>query len=90
MKRNLGATSLRRTRRAADPMRSYDSLPEPLRRWLAQANLPWSPSSVRRMWNRACAKGLSPEDALSVLTQAEARALARDRFAIAKHMTPKT
>ncbi|MEM6934384.1 MAG: DUF6525 family protein [Pseudomonadota bacterium] len=82
MTRNLGSTSLKCKRRSADPMRSYDALPAPLRHWLAQAALPWSPMSARRVWNRACAKGLSPEDALSVLSQAEARTLARDRFSI--------
>lgn len=90
MTRNLGATSLRRKNRAADPMRSYDALPVPLRRWLAQANLPWSPASARRVWTRARAKGLDPEDALVALTKAEERTLARDRFAISKQLTPKT
>ena len=86
MTRNLGSTSLRRKRRNADPMRSYDALPAPLRNWLAQAALPWSPTSARRVWNRACAKGLSPDDALSVLSQAEARTLARDRFSIPNNL----
>lgn len=81
MSRNLGATSLRRKRRAGDPMRSFDDLPAPLRRWLSQAALPWSPASARRVWNRAIARGLSTEDALSVLSRAEARTLARDRHA---------
>ncbi|MEL6620570.1 MAG: DUF6525 family protein [Pseudomonadota bacterium] len=89
MTRNLGATTLRRKRRSADPMRSFDALPAPLRRWLAQANLPWSPASVRRIWNRACARGLTPEDALSILSRAEARTLARDRHAVSHHLTPK-
>lgn len=81
MSRNLGVTSLRRKRRNADQMRSFDSLPAPLRRWLAEAKLPWSPTSARSLWNRACSKGLSAEDALSLLSQAEAHTLARDRFA---------
>ncbi|MEP1353780.1 MAG: DUF6525 family protein [Tateyamaria sp.] len=53
MSRNLGSTSLGRKSRAADPMRSYDALPAPLRNWPAQASLPWSPASARRVWNRA-------------------------------------
>lgn len=81
MNRNLGATSLRRKRKSGDPMRSFDSLPAPLRRWLSQAALPWSPESARRLWNQSIARGLSPEDALSVLSHAEARTLARDRHA---------
>ncbi|WP_227268162.1 DUF6525 family protein [Roseobacter weihaiensis] len=81
MSRNLGTTSLRRKRRSADPMRSFDALPAPLRQWLAQATLPWSPASVRRVWNRARENGLNAEDALSLLSRAEARSLARDCFA---------
>lgn len=90
MTRNLGTTSLARKRRATDPMRNYDALPSPLRQWLAQANLPWSTTSARKLWDRARAQGLSAEDALSTLTEAEARTLARDRFAIANTPTPKT
>lgn len=90
MSRNLGATSLRRKSRSADPMRSYDALPVPLRRWLADAHLPWSPASARRVWTRARARGLGPEDALAVLTKAEERTLARDRYAISNQLTPKT
>ncbi|MEM1430154.1 MAG: DUF6525 family protein [Pseudomonadota bacterium] len=82
MNRNLGATSLQRKRRSTDPMRCYDALPAPLRQWVSQAALPWSPASVRRVWARACADGLSTEDALQVLSQAEARTLARDRHAV--------
>lgn len=33
-------------------MQTYDNLPQPLRRWLAQACLPWSPSSALKIWNR--------------------------------------
>ncbi len=90
MIRNLGSTSLRRKRRSADPMRSYDALPVPLRRWLAEASLPWSPASAHRVWCRACKRGLSPEDTLVVLSQAEARTLARDRFAISNHFSKTT
>lgn len=79
MNRNLGQTSLRRKRRSGDPMNVYDGLPAPLRQWMAQAALPWSPTSVQRIWSKSQAKGLSEEEALSSLSQAEARTLARDR-----------
>lgn len=85
---NLGATTLRRKRRAGDSMRSYDALPEPLRHWLSQAALPWSPASARRLWARSRSKGLGPQDALDLLARAEARMLARDRFTISSHLTP--
>jgi len=79
MNRNLGATSLRRKRRSSDPMQSYDALPEPLRNWLSQAALPWSPHSAQRIWKRAHEKGKSVQDALRALSHAEERTLARDR-----------
>ncbi|MEL7125376.1 MAG: DUF6525 family protein [Pseudomonadota bacterium] len=82
MNRNLGQCSLRRKRRAADPMTAFDHLPAPVRQWVAQAALPWSPASVRRIWSKSRAKGLSAEEALQSLTHAEARALARDRQSI--------
>ncbi len=79
---NLGETSLHRKRRAVDPMRSYDALPAPLRHWLAQAALPWSPASAQKIWARAQANGLSVDDALILLCRAETTTLARDKRAI--------
>ncbi|SDX08926.1 DUF6525 family protein [Litoreibacter albidus] len=78
MNGNLGATTLRRRRRAADPMRTYDTLPRPLRLWLAEAALPWSPHSCKRIWDKARRKGLCPDDALSLLAAAEAKTLAQE------------
>lgn len=60
-------------------MTAFDRLPAPVRQWVAQAALPWSPTSVRRIWSKSRAKGLSAEEALQSLTHAETRALARDR-----------
>ncbi|ABG31469.1 hypothetical protein CEP88_19045 [Roseobacter denitrificans] len=88
MNRNLGATKLRRRRRPVDPMHSYDNLPKPLRNWLSQAALPWSPTSARRIWNRAEAQGQSVQDALRALSRAEAQTLARDRPLIREIHTP--
>ncbi|MCF2870326.1 DUF6525 family protein [Octadecabacter sp. G9-8] len=82
MNRNLGETSLCRKRRSVDPMHAYDSLPTPLRQWLSQAALPWSPVSARKIWARAQAKGLSADDALALLCRSEAQTLARDKLAI--------
>lgn len=87
MNRNLGATSLRRKRRSTDPMQGYDALPEPLRNWLSQAALPWSPTSAQRIWKRVQANGQSVQDALSALSYAEARTLARDRHSISQNLT---
>ncbi|MEP2920637.1 DUF6525 family protein [Sulfitobacter sp.] len=80
--RNLGQTSLTGRRRHTHPMKTYDTLPAPLRQWLAQAALPWSPASARRIWSRARQRGLEVEDVLRTLTQAETRTLARDKHAL--------
>ncbi|MEP3635742.1 MAG: DUF6525 family protein [Paracoccaceae bacterium] len=82
MKRNLGQSSLPRRRRSGDHMHAYDRLPAPLRRWLSEAALPWSPASVRRIWAKSRAKGLSPAEVLMSLSHAESRTLARDRQSI--------
>lgn len=79
MTRNLGACGLRRKRRRTDPLQVYDGLPAPLRRWLAEAALPWSPASAKRIWTRARARGLSREEALECLARAEAQTLAREK-----------
>ena len=78
MTRNLGQTHLPCKRRSRNPMEVYDRLPAPLRHWLAQAALPWSPTSARRIWTRARATGLSDEEAAAALSRAEARTLTRD------------
>lgn len=80
MARNLGSTTLRRRKRVGDPMRAYDALPQPLRRWLARASLPWSPASCLRIWSRGRARGDSVDAILARLDRAEAQCLARDAF----------
>ena len=82
MTQNLGHCSLRKRKRSRDPMGAYDALPAPLRQWLAQAALPWSPHSARRIWTRCRTRGLTPEETLPKLSEAEARTLARDKAAI--------
>ncbi|WP_371153877.1 DUF6525 family protein [Jannaschia sp. 2305UL9-9] len=81
MRGNLGATTLRRRKRACDPMQVYDNLPPELRRWMSQAALPWSPRSCERLWRKARRKGLCAEAATDLLSRAEAKTLARDRIA---------
>ncbi|MEO0378683.1 MAG: DUF6525 family protein [Pseudomonadota bacterium] len=90
MNRNLGQTSLRARRRSADPMCAYDSLPTPLRQWLSQAALPWSPVSARKIWTRAKAKGLSTDDALALLRRAETQTLGRDKHAVHRSLSSMT
>ena len=75
---NLGETGLKRKRRRQDPMRAYDALPPALRGWLADAALPWSPVSCRRIWQRARARGEPIEAVLARLERAQAQTLAKD------------
>lgn len=77
------ASSLSRRRKprpARDPMAEFDRLPPELRRWLAQAALPWSPRSALRAWQRALAQSRAPQDALARLDALQAARLARDRL----------
>ncbi|WP_299292531.1 DUF6525 family protein [uncultured Tateyamaria sp.] len=78
---NLGQTSLRGKRRNVDAMQAYDALPIPLRRWLCHAALPWSPTSARKIWNRARATGLDTDEAIALLRRAETNTLAREKRA---------
>lgn len=66
----------------ANQMAAYDRLPAELRRWLAQAALPWSAASALRLWQRALRETGCPRQALVRLTRAEARSLARERVAV--------
>jgi len=78
MTRNLGRTSLKGRRRRGDPMRDYDLLPLPLRRWLSSAALPWRPRSVRQAYARALARTRDAELALQELDRIEARLISAD------------
>ena len=71
-------TRRRKPRAARDPMAEFDRLPSDLRRWLAQAALPWSPRSALRAWQRALAQSRGPQDALARLDALQAARLARD------------
>jgi len=81
---NLGSTSLKRRRRKTDPMIAYDLLPQPLRSWLADAVLPWSPKSCKRIWDNAQANGLSVDEIIVMLTEVERNNLSRDKYRILK------
>ncbi|MCU0899592.1 MAG: DUF6525 family protein [Cypionkella sp.] len=76
MTRNL--TSPRARWRAVNPMTEHDRLPAPLRIWAAQAALPWSARSLRRLWTRALRETGCPKAALSRLSRAERATLNRE------------
>lgn len=78
---NLGECGFRRRRRRGSAMAAFDGLPAPLRRWLSEAALPWSPASARSIWVKRRAKGHSPCEVLDVLSEIEARMLRRDDHA---------
>ncbi len=63
-------------------MRDFDALPEPLRRWLADAILPWSARSCRRIWQRSVASGEGFDALLARLDQAQRQTLARDGLTV--------
>jgi hypothetical protein len=79
---NRGATSLRKRRRNEDPMQAFDALPAPVRAWLSQAALPWSPASCRKIVQQAQARGEGVEEVLARLDRAQQNTLARDRYAV--------
>jgi hypothetical protein len=69
---------LARPRRDGGGMADFDRLPPPLRRWLHNAALPWSPASVRRVWARALKRTGCENAALAALDRAEAARLAAE------------
>jgi hypothetical protein len=58
-------------------MRAHDRLPRPLRLWLHQAALPWSPDSALRLYARALKATGCEKAALERLARAEAVTLRR-------------
>lgn len=76
-------SSLRRRTRRGDPMAAFDRLPMELRRWLAEAALPWSPRSALRLWQRSLARHDGDASAaLRHLSRVELAMLQRDTQAI--------
>ncbi|MGZ9809629.1 DUF6525 family protein [Pseudoroseicyclus sp. H15] len=78
MSHNLGRTSLKKRGREGDAMREFESLPAPLRKWVAGAMLPWRPGSVRRAYRKALERTGCPETALRELDAMEHRLVAKD------------
>lgn len=71
-------------------MDAFDQLPPPVRHWVAQAALPWSAASVHRVWAKSRAKGLTAEEALQRLSNAETKTLSRDRHSTAFILNSRT
>lgn len=82
-------TTLRRRRSRQPPMRAFDGCPPALRRWLADALLPWSVESARRRYDAALRKTQGDvAAALNVLTALEARLVAQDAARVWGHGHP--
>lgn len=68
-------------------MTAYDRLPPALRRWLAEAALPWSPSSARRAWRKAMWRAMGREArALRIMDEIEAERLKQDALVIRREL----
>lgn len=76
--RNQGRTSLKHKRRSEDPMRDFDRLPHELRIWLAAADLPWRPRSVRQSYDRALSRTGDKSLAMAELNRLQERLIAKD------------
>ena len=78
MGHNLVQTSLKSSRRNEDPMQDFDRLSKELRAWIAAADLPWRPRSVRKTFERALAKLGSREKAFEELGRIQKRLVSKD------------
>lgn len=73
------STTLGRDRAQKSNMDAYDGLPPALRRWLAEARMPWAPASAKRAWRKAMLKSLGREKAaLAYMDALEDARLAQD------------
>ena len=80
MKNNLGKTKIRTKQRCSNGLQHFDNLPLHLREWLRNASLPWRPSSVFRVYNRALAKSGNHELAIEELERLQEYQLEKDRL----------
>jgi len=80
MNRNLGSISLKKTVSKGDRMEEFDRLPPQLRSWLRDACLPWSPSSVKRVYLKALKSTGDYSSALVTLDTMQSRQLTKERL----------
>ena len=79
MKTNVGETKIKTRRGSVSNLQDFDRLPQNLREWLRNAFLPWRPSSVQRVYNRALAKTGRPCLAIAELERLQKYQIAKDR-----------
>ena len=75
---NLGQTKLKKKRTKGDPMHEFDCLPPLLRRWVRDADMPWSPISVKRAYMKALKKTGSSGIALAELDKIQGKRLSKE------------
>ena len=78
MTRNLSTQLKKRRRAAGNPMAAFDNLPPEARAWAAQAVLPWSAQSVRKIWSHALRETGCKISALNRLDAAERATLSKE------------
>ena len=59
-------------------MQDFDRLPVDLRRWVAQADLPWSPHSVQKAYRKAMARNGDHQLALNELDRIQSVLVEKD------------
>ena len=75
---NLRQTKLKKKRKKGDPMHEFDCLPPLLRRWVRDADMPWSPISVKRVYMKALKKTGSSGIALAELDKIQGKRLSKE------------
>ena len=79
MKNNIGKTKIRTKRRTSRSLHEFDCLPKNLRKWLQTAALPWRPSSIHKIYNRALSETGNSSLALAELDRRQEILLSKDR-----------
>jgi len=80
MNRNLGKTLLKKKTAKGDRMKEFDRLPAYLRRWLRNADLPWSPTSVKRAYLKALRNSGNCNIAIAELDKMQSKKLSKERL----------
>ena len=88
MANNCGATSLKRRRRNRAAMHDFDRLPEHLRQWVTQADLPWRARSVQVAYDKALKRTGSHDQALAELDRIQEKLIRKDVARVWGHEHP--
>ena len=78
MPNNKGRTTLKRKKRAGNPMAEYDQLPQILRQWVAEGMLPWRAKSVQSAYEKALVRTGDEREALKELNALQMTLVAKD------------